>query len=795
MSVIRVRADVVAEFVRSRRLLTGLTQEELADRAQVSPRTVRNVEAAAVLPRPDTLRRLAAALGATDLEVSRALAAAISPEPSPGEPTAQEATATQLLSGDLTPRADTTPAQLPADVWGFVGRREELQMLDDTLESMASGSERGAAVVVVSGAAGVGKTALAVHWAHRVSDRFPDGQLYVNLRGFDYAVRAIPIIEVMRRILEPLGVAAEQMPAGIEAQIGFYRSVVASRRLLILLDNVSDVDQVRLLLPGSHKCFVLVTSRNLLVPLVAAVGARHLTVEVPSTDDARQLLVRRIGAERVAAAPGAVEQIIKACGSLPLALAVVGARASIHPSFSLDTFAEELRWSRNGLDGYAELGEDADLRAVFSWSYNALRPEAARVFRLVGLHPAADASLPAIASLTGLPIDQAGRTVAELVNASMLSEHQHGRFRCHDLLRMYAVEQAVAFDNQVERDDATRRVLDHYLHSAHAADRLLSAQAPGRIVLDAPAPGVTVESYDSDDDAVAWLKAERPVVLAVIGYTADHKLDDYTWRLARVLRTFFDRQGSWREWAAIQEQALEATMRLNDPVNQAHAHHDLARAYNRLARYEDARTHLQHALGLFEQLDDRTGQARAHTGLAYIDIGDGRLDPYRGGRQAQPQRALDHAMRALELFEETGDRAGQARALANVGWCHARLGNYQESMAYCTRALVVQQEIGDPLGEAGSWHSIGYAYRWLGDPTRAIDCYGRALDLSRGASDNNLQVTVLADLAEALTLVGDATAARDAWKVALDILEELDHPDADDARWASTRTETQTPET
>jgi DNA-binding SARP family transcriptional activator len=354
------------------------------------------------------------------------------------------------------------PAQLPADVPAFTGRREECIGLDDVLSGGEASVMR---LVAITGAPGMGKTALAVHWGHQVRDRFPDGQLFVNLHGYS-AMPALRPLEAMSYLLTALGVPGEQVPSTVEPAAAVYRSLLADRRMLVLLDNAGDAEQVRPLLPGSAGCAVLVTSRDQLSGLVAGDGAHPLTLGPITTDEARALLTRRLGADRVLAEPQAVDDVIDHCAGLPLALTIAAARAAARPQFRLAAIADELREARGGLDAFTGADPATDLRAVFSWSYRTLPTDAARLFRLLGLHPGPTIATAAAASLVGLPIGQVHPLLAELTRAHLLSEHAPARFTFHDLLRAYAVERGRAEDREPDRQAAIDRLYDHHLDAA-----------------------------------------------------------------------------------------------------------------------------------------------------------------------------------------------------------------------------------------------------------------------------------------------------------------------------------------
>jgi tetratricopeptide (TPR) repeat protein len=662
------------------------------------------------------------------------------------------------------------PRQLPAAVPHFAGRSADLAVLA-ALARRCARSGSAAVIAAISGTAGVGKTALAVSWADRAAGRFPDGQLYVNLRGFDPAGPPMDPAEAVRGFLDALGVPAQQIPAGLDAQAGLYRSLLAGRRMLVVLDNARDSGQVRPLLPGAPGCLVLVTSRSQLTSLVAADGAQPVPLDLLTPAEARDLLARRLGRRRVAAEPQAVQEIITRCARLPLALAITAARAAAHPAFPLHTLAEELRDSQDRLDELTSACDPAaDLHAVFSCSYRILTPAAAQLFRLLGLHPGPDVSAPAAASLAGLSPSRVRPLLAELASASLISEHLPGRYALHDLLCAYAAGQARLIDADGERGEALGRVLDHYLQTAYAADRLLD---PTRdpITLAPPRPGVTPERLAGHGQALAWFTAEHPVLMAAVDTAASSGLDTCIVQLAWALWTFLDWQGHWHDQAAVQQAAVAAARRLADPRAEAGARFSLGRACIQPGRLDEARAHLRDALRLYGQTGDRAGQARIHISLAYACEREGRV-----------AEALDHARQALDLYQADGNRRGEAVALNDVGWCHGLLGDHEQALTACERALRLFQELGNRAAEANAWDSLGYAHQHLGHSAQAIACYQHALDLVRERGDRYDQADFLTHLGDTHHAIGAQAAARDAWQQALAILDDLYHPDAAQVR-------------
>ena len=660
------------------------------------------------------------------------------------------------------------PRQLPAAAPHFVGRASALAALWRTLDEAADATAT-VAISAIGGTAGVGKTTLAVHWAHQVAERFPDGQLYVDLRGFDPSGEPLTPAEAARGFLDALAVPPERIPPGLDAQTGLFRSLVADRRILVVLDNARDAAQVRPLLPGTPGCLVLVTSRLQLTSLAAAEGARLIYLDVLADAEARQLLARHLGSGRVAAEQKAATDVTQLCARLPLALAIAAARAADPRGVSIAAVAADLGDARSLLD-VLDTGDAAtSMRPAISCSYRNLPAAAARMFRLLALHPGPDISFPAAASLAAVPVNEALRTLRDLTCANLLSEPATGRFAFHDLLRAYAIEQARA-DGETSCRAALCRVTDHYLHTAHAADqRLNPARDP--LQLGEPVPGVFPEQPAGYAQALSWFEAEHQVLLAAVSRAAAAGLDRHAWQLPWVLESFFDRRGHWRDWQATQRTALAAAQRSGDPVAEACAHRELGAASTHLGDHDGAHSSLSRALGLFRQLGDRLGQARCYEliGLAFEN-------------QGRHRQALGHQEEALRLYGDAAHRAGQARARNSIGWSHAWLGNYRQALHWCQQALVQTRELGDRLREAVTWDSLGYAHHHLGHYRQAIACYGNALRLYWELGNLRNRATTLAHLGDTYQASGYQEVARGAWKQALDILDGLHHPDAGQVR-------------
>jgi DNA-binding SARP family transcriptional activator/tetratricopeptide (TPR) repeat protein len=669
------------------------------------------------------------------------------------------------------------PAQLPSDAPGFSGRHEELGILNGML------SRRGSVpIVAISGTAGVGKTALAVRFGRQVARRFPDGQLYLNLRGFDPALEPVMPSDALRFILVSLGVPPSRVPTDPEGRAALYRSMADGKRMLIVLDNATGAAQVRPLLPGSPSCLVVVTSRNEMNGLVAADGAVPVNLDVLDRDEARELLDLRLGRDRIEGDPQSADEIIAACARLPLALSIAVGRAVGRPKRPLAELAGELRQAMSGLDALEDDDDVAtDVRAVFSWSYDQLSVKAARMFRLLGLHPGPDISLSAAASLAGLPRQDAASALRELVRTSMVTERTHARYGFHDLLRAYAAEQAERFDAGRDRRQAAQRMLDHYLHAAMGASHRFNPTTMP-LPLKPPLPGVALVDVSDKNQAVSWFDAEFPTLLTVIGYAAANGFDEYAWQLPYTLLAYCLRRGRWQEEEAIQRIALNAARRLGDPSALAHAHLQLGHAQAQLMDYEAAEQNFRESLAGFRDLGDRAGEAIALGGLGTM------FD-----NQRQHAAALNEFLVMLRIVKALGHWWTQGSAENCVGWQYAMLGRYEEALEHCRRALALVRESGNAGVMADTLDSLGMIHYRLGDHVAAKDYYARAIDLHQelGASFGEAQSRQA--LGDVLADEGDEPGARKAYEEALAALGALRHPLAEEVRAKLTALDSRAP--
>ncbi len=658
--------------------------------------------------------------------------------------------------------AAPVPAQLPLATRAFAPRAPELARLDAMLAgSDVSGGVDSMPVTVVSGTAGAGKTSLAVHWAHQVRRSFPDGQLYIDLRGFDSGAMVDPAA-VLRRFLDAYGVPLHRIPAGLDELAALYRSVLADRRVLVVLDNARDADQVRPLLPGSPGCAVVVTSRNQLTGLVAFEGAQSITLSLLTDDEARDLLTRRLGADRVAAETAAVQDVITLCARLPLALAIASASCVTRPDLAVADVATQLRVSAGPFDA---------LQRVFSWSYQALGPAAARLFRLLGLHPGPNFTEPTAASLAGVDPAAVRPLLDELIGANLIQESNPGRYSFHDLLWTYAADRAASDESRAELTAANHRLLDHYLHTSIPAAMFLTPHRQPLTGLTPPRHGATIAAPDSRDAAVAWFTDERTALQAMVSRAAAQGFDAHVWQLTWAVQDFLDRWGYWDDQVANQLLATDAAGRLGLHAAQGHAHISASTTHARLGDYDQAQTHLQQALELFAALGDFGGQAKVQYQLGWLS-----------NRQGRHGQAIRHARQALRLYRAAGQPMMAARTLNSLGWAYALGGDFARARPRCELALVHMRRFGDLAFQAGTSDSLGYIHHHLGNHDQAIAHYLRALELYRGHDDRYYEADVLDHLGDTYRAAGDTAAARTTWERALEILDQLGHTDASRVR-------------
>jgi tetratricopeptide (TPR) repeat protein len=737
----------------------------------------------------------------------------------------------------------TVPRELPADVYGFTGRDSALAELD----KLVGDAERGSAVVItaVSGTAGVGKTALAVHWAHRVADRFTDGQLYVDLRGYHPGQPMTPE-DALATLLGSLGVSGADLPLDVAGRAARYRTVLAGRRMLVLLDNAHTADQVRPLLPGTASCLVVVTSRSDLAGLVARDGARRVDLDVLSRGEAVALLRTLVG-RRVDAEPAGAASLADRCARLPLALRVAAEMAVARPATALGDLADDLRDQRRRLD-LLDTGGDPHtaIRAVLSWSCRHLPPPVAGAFSLLGLHPGHDIDPYAVAALVGVDLDRSRRIIDELARAHLVEPHGLDRYGMHDLLRAYAAERAHADLATDAAHVALTRLMDHYLHAAAVAmDTAFPDERDIRPRI--PAPASPAPPLGAPETARAWLDRERANLIAVATNAAGHGFPDHSLGLSQTLFRYLD--GYPAAALAVHASAVRATF--DGHPGRASAQTNLGLTHWRLGRPHDAIEHLQQAAAGHRAGGDRVGEMRAvgNLGLVYESLGrfTDALDRYqrvqvicrqtgprhaeirllinlgslhgRLGRHSESadhwqeavaaarelgdrrleghalvglgeayqvlgryREALDHLDRGLTIGREVQDRCNEGVALRGLGLAHAGLGDFPAATRHLDQSLTVLRDIGDRLMETESLNALGETLRAADQPQAAIDRHRTALDLARQNGDRPEQARALEGIAHALADTDDIDRAGQHWQQALAIYVDLDLPDADRLR-------------
>jgi tetratricopeptide (TPR) repeat protein len=658
----------------------------------------------------------------------------------------------------MFPSLEPLPRQLPAAPRSFTGRVDELATLTSALDSAAG---QGGTVVIsaIAGTGGIGKTWLALHWAHQHLDRFPDGHLFVDLNGFSPNGQPMTPATAVRGFLDALGIDAARIPVDPEAQAALYRSQVAGRRMLIVLDNARTTAQVAPLLPGSPTATVLITSRDRLTGLITARGARLLPVDVLSEHEARDLLVARLGADRVAAEPSAVGELLGCCGGFPLALSIVAGRAEAHPDFPLAVLAAELRDTTTRLGILDDRDPAASLPAVMSWSYNALPAEQARVFGLVGVVPGPDISLPAAANLTNLTVPQIQALLRGLEDVHLIQQHVPGRYRMHNLIRLYAAEQADHDFPEKIRTAGLRRLTDFYLHTAYAAELLLEPNREVIQIADAAA-GCHPRPLEDEAAAWAWCTAEHLALLATQQLAAERGWYMTVWQLAWALGTFHARRGHLHEAVVVWRAGLAAAVQLGDPAIRALAHRRLGEACTWAGLPDNAVGHLQQALTLAETAGDLSDQAHTHRALAWA-----------WERRGDDRRALEHATHALHLFHELEMPVREGDALNAVGWYEARLRDYEQARIHCEAALTLARRHEHRAGEAVTLDSLGYIAYHTGHHLQALDCYQQSLTVCRDLGFTYQEADTLDCLGQTHQARGQHDLARAAWQEALDLYQ------------------------
>lgn len=720
-----------------------LTQEELAERSGMSVRGIRKLEGGLVArPRRSSLEALAQGLGLRDEDRQRFV------DHQRGMPAVPPA-----LAGTPT-RA--VPRQLPPPPPKLVGRRAELDELD---RSPSPEYDAHAAIFTIAGTAGIGKTALATWWAHQAADRFPDGQLFVNLRGFDPSAEPAAPTDVLHGFLVALGQRPENITPSLEERVGLYRTVTADRRVLVVLDNARDVEQVRPLLPASPGSVAVVTSRNRLAGLVAEHGAQPLPLDLLSSDAAVELLGSRLGRgpsyqhEQLAA-------LSEGCARLPLALVVAAARLAITPEPSIESVVDDLTHRHSKLDTLHTGDPHTSARNVFSWSYRQLSPTSARTFRLLGLHPGTDFDAFAAAALTDCTIGQAQDALRTLARAHLIHEHAADRYAMHDLLWTWAAECAASDETARDREAALARLLAIYQHTAGTAVTLCTPRARAQ-VREIPAPATPGPRIDDSGQASAWLHTERHNLIAVALHAAESGMPNYTVELAAVLFSYLRLTGMDAEAIRLHDVAARSAT----GPDRASTMLRLGASHEMLGHGSDAVTTLQEALRLSRESDDKDTEVRVLQALAMLQKRVGRYDA-----------CLTYYQRALDVADSLGDRVREGVVRNDLGGHLLLLGRNEEALAHLRAALAIAEDGDDPQGACAARANLGELHQRLGDDATAVDQLSQALSLARAVDYREAAIQILSSLATLEARVGQRHQALQHHREAVEAAREASRP-------------------
>lgn len=663
----------------------------------------------------------------------------------------------------LPERAFPVPRQLPHGVPGFADRTAAIAQLD----TLAAAEGGGPLVVLISGIAGVGKTALSVHWAHRVRERYPDGQLYVNLYGY-HRKPPMETEQVLDGFLRALDVEPERIPANLEAMIGMYRTRLSGKRVLVVLDNANNTEQVRPLLPPSEGSLAIVTSRSMLSGLVVQDGAIRLALS-PLEREAAVALFQTIAGAGARADPDSAAALVQRAGLLPLTIRITAEQAATRPYVDLADLVEELMVEGDRLDIFATADQDTEVRSVFSWSYRELAPDVARVFRLLGLHAGPEITVASAAALCGISVPAARRALITLTSVSMLEDVAKDRYRFHDLIREYAVERVNAEESAEKRREALRREHAWYLYTADAVDRLLAPQRR-HVPLDPPGADIHPLTFDQYEDALNWCEAERPNLLAAIDQAATIGANDIAWKLPVALIMFFHWRKHRMNRLSTTLTALDAARRAQDRYGEAWSLICLGGAYADLRRFDEAAAQYEQAQAICHEIGDRQGEGMSLVNISYA--------LRSSGRHAE---AIDYAERALPIWREINDRRNEVITLAVLADASFGLDRLTEALSYYEQALPIAQEV-DAENEGVCLHGLGKVHQRLGDTGDAIAFFERAVALRREIGDREGQAQTSHALGGVLRDTGHTERARETLTEALTIFESLEDPTADEVR-------------
>ncbi|WP_412542615.1 BTAD domain-containing putative transcriptional regulator [Longispora sp. K20-0274] len=701
---------------------------------------------------------------------------------------------------DLADAPGQVPAQLPSRPGHFTGRPAELALLDAALppggdagHALPGDTDAGTPLVLVSGPAGMGKTALVVEWTQRVADRFADGQIFCDLLGHDEATALTPD-DVLGHALRGLGVPAGRIPTGPADQLGLYRSLLRDRRVLLVCDNVGSAEQILPLVPPTAGSLLVATSRHQLPTLDVHYALRRVELDALSLGESLTLLDRVLGTARTAAEPGPARQLVDACDRMPLALRIAAAKLTSRPRLAIADLVAELA-TGNRLDALSVPGDSRSIRAVFASAYRALTPAAAAAFRLLGLHPGPTFAVPLVAAVTGTPVTDARRVTEELAAAHLVSEVASGRFRFHDLIRWYARECAGAEEPADARTRAEERLLDWYLAVADAANRTLT---PGRdrapVHARHPVPDPPFPARHAE--VLAFLDAERANLSAVSRHAVDRGEDTAAWQLAYLLMGFYYSRGHWAPMLEICRTGLDAARRLADGGTEGLMRGQVGVACIQLQRFDEALDALRRALPLMVAAGDAWGEGsvRNNTAVALAALRrfDEAVAEYEAAlamhtanglsrdvayalnnlgdahtRMGQTDVALDYLDRALALVRTLGDDRLEAVILHGTGAAHLGEGRYRQAMELFDRARSTQRLIGDRRAEVDTLNDTGLAHLGLAEHAEARDLFDQARLLSRAIADPHLEAVAMTNLGLAEFRAGATDAAEDWYQRAL----------------------------
>jgi DNA-binding SARP family transcriptional activator/tetratricopeptide (TPR) repeat protein len=699
------------------------------------------------------LRQLHADLLAKDTAPAGVITAGVLNPPAEPAPEPRQARSTK--------RAASGPAQLPADIADFTGRDEQVKRLSDLLSGIGASGDPGAVrIAVVAGSGGLGKTSLAVHAAHRVRRRFPDGQLYVDLLG----ATAAPLLpgDVLARFLRDLGVDGRDIPVDEDERAARYRTTLARRRMLVVLDNARDAAQVRPLLPGSASSAVLVTTRSRMPDLAST---KLVDLNVLDDDEALKLFVKVVGAERAEAEPEATAELLDACAGLPLAIRICAARLVTRSGWTIRAMAGRLTDEHRRLDEMR--AGDLAVRASFEVSFTSLPAstdkrgiDPALAFRLLGLWQGPSISSAAAAALFGVPEYSAEDALEVLVDTHLLESVATDRYRFHDLLRVYAAERAEADLLAAERDAALTRLLTWYMRTADAA---ATAVLPQRynIPLEQPDADPPPLDFATGEEALAWYDGERTNLVAATRQAAASGRHEIAWRLPAPLFIIFNSRGNWADCIATHRIALDSARQAGNRHGEAWVLNNLGDALG-VTRDAEGASHLERSLAIRHEVGDRIGEAQAANNLA---------DTYQW--LGRTEDALDLLRRALDLNREAGNRYGEGVALVNLGSTLLDFDRAAEAIDYLLEARRTFGEI-DLLDGAGyALHILGRCYLSLRRDAEALSCLQEALTSHRATGNRRRQAATLRSLGTAQSRVGQAAEARESWRQAAVIFTEL----------------------